>query len=290
MRMKAEANDLKIIVGTKESKLAMLQTNWMIKKLKKNNPLTEFEIKVIKSKGDIEQELLDGKVDIAVRSMKEMPLMLTEKLDFIIPLREDARNALILKAPYKGIEDLPQGAKIGTESKVNGYQIRVYREDLQTILVRGNIDTRIRMLQEEGLDGIILEMAGLKRLGLQEHITQCFSIDQMIPIPCQGILGIEVKEKNHQLVDIVRTIEDPISTIQYQAESAFMKAVNDSYQTPIGAYCRVEGTHMRLKALIGDEEGRHIVVKELCGPLGAQEDMGIQMASILKKALELRRF
>lgn len=304
--MKAEVNHLKIIVGTRGSKLAIAQTMWVIEKLKKHHSLVEFETKIIKTKGDmdqetrlnkigdkgvfisaIEEELLAGTIDMAVHSMKDMPSVLTEGLCFAaIPRREDARDALILKKGYQSIEDLPYGAKIGTGSKRRGYQIQVYREDLQIVPIRGNIDTRIRKLQEEDYDGIILAAAGLNRLGLQEYINYCFPIDDMIPSPCQGILAIEVKVNNHLLLDRLKVLEDPISTIQYQAERAFMKAINGGCQIPMGAYCKVEGSHLRLKGLLGDEEGNHLVIKELCGPIGSEMQIGTELAHVLKNIVQ----
>ena len=305
--MKVEAYNLKIIVGTRGSKLAVTQTKWVIEKLKKHYPLVEFEVKIIKTKGDIDQEthldkigdkgiftsaieeeLLDQKIDIAVHSMKDMPSTLPEGLCFAaIPLREDARDALILKKQYQSIEDLPKGAKIGTSSKLRGCQIQVYREDLQIVPIRGNIDTRIKKLYEDDFDGIILAVAGLKRLGLEEHISYCFPIDKMIPSPCQGILAIEVQMENHLLLEMIQSIEDPISTVQYQAERAFMKTINGGCQIPMGAYCMVEGTHLRLKGLLGDEEGKHLIVKEVCGPIGSEVQMGVELAQILKKELKV---
>lgn len=302
--MKAEEKNLKIIVGTRGSKLATTQTMWVIKKLKNNYPSVEFEMKTIETKGDIDQEicledkgifisaiedeLLEEKIDMAVYSVKDMPRSLAGGLCLAaIPQREDARDALLLKKGYSSIEDLPKGAKIGTESIRRGCQIQVYREDLQIVSIRESIETRIRKLNEGDFDGIILAAAGLKRLELEEHITYCFPIDQMIPSPCQGILAIEVKEDNHLLLEMIQTIEDPISTIQYQAERAFMKAINGGCQIPMGAYCMVEGAHLRVKGLLGDVAGKRLVVKELNGPIGSQEQLGIELANVLKKKLEL---
>ena len=304
--MKDEESKLKIVVGTRGSKLATTQTNWVINKLKANYPNVEFEMRIIKTKGDMDQEtrldkmgdkgiftsaleeaLSNDEIDIAVHSMKDMPSKLPEGLCFAaVPVREDARDALILKEGYMSIEDLPQGAKIGTGSKRRSYQLQALRSDLQIVPIRGNIDTRLRKLKEENLDGIVLAAAGLKRLGLQEHISYCFPVDMLIPAPCQGILAIEVKENHKLILDMIESIEDPITTIQYQAERAFMAGINGGCHIPMGAYCMVDGTHLRIKGLLGDEEGEHLIVKEVSGPIGTQEQMGFELAQVLKKQLE----
>lgn len=167
---------MKVVVGTRGSKLALTQTNWVIDELKKNNPEVDFEIKIIKTKGDlvqhlsldkigdkglfvkeIEQQLLYKEIDIAVHSMKDMPSCLPAGLKFAgIPKREDPRDVLILKEGYTSIDDLPQGAKIGTGSKRRKYQLLRARPDLEIVPIRGNIDTRVRKIEDENLDGVVL--------------------------------------------------------------------------------------------------------------------------------------
>ena len=296
---------MKIIVGTRGSKLATTQTMWVIKRLEKNYPLVKFEMKIIKTKGDIDQEtrldkigdkgiftsaleeaLINDEIDMAVHSMKDMPASLPEELCLAaVPLREDARDALILKEGYGSLADLPKGAKIGTGSKRRGYQLLACREDLCIKPIRGNIDTRINKLKSGEYDGIILAAAGLKRLGLEKKITYCFSVDEIVPAPCQGMLAIEVKASNKLLLDIIKGIEDPITTIQYQAERTFMKEINGGCHIPMGAYCSVEGAHIRVKGLLGDEEGKHLVVKEMCGPIGTQEQVSKELANVLTNKL-----
>lgn len=303
--MKAEELKLNIVVGTRGSKLALTQTNWIVEKLKQNYPFIHFEIKVIKTKGDVDQEtrldkigdkgiftsaienqLLNDEIDLAVHSMKDMPSDLPEGLCFAtVPVREDARDALILDKGYTSLEDLPKGAKIGTGSKRRAYQLQTYRPDLEILPIRGNIDTRLRKLHEENLDGIVLAAAGLKRLGLEECISYCFPIQMMVPSPCQGILALEVKADNKVILDILKSIEDPISSIQAKAERAFMKEINGGCHIPMGAYCEVEGTHVRVTGLLGDEDGEHLVVKEMSGPVGVEEVVGIELAKALKEQL-----
>jgi len=297
---------LKIVLATRGSRLATTQTNWIIKKLKAAYPDVEFEMKIIKMKDDmnqegrldkigdrgtfnaiIEEELASGGIDLAVCSMKDIPFNLPKGFCLaVIGVRDDPRDAIILMNDYHSIEELPQGARIGIESKCIGYQLQTMRPDLEIVHTDGEIDTRIRALKEENLEGIVLAVADLKRLGLEEHITYCFGVDEIIPAPGQGILVIEAKEENPILRQMIQAIEDPISTIQYQAEYSFMREINTGYQVVMGAYCSVDGMHLRMKGLLGDKEGKHLVVKEMSAPVGAEEQLGIELGQELKRQLE----
>lgn len=297
---------MKVVVGTRGSKLALTQTKWVISELKKHYPEIEFEIKVIKTKGDliqnkpldkigdkgiftreIEEELVSGEIDLAVHSMKDMPSTLPDGLKFVgVPRREDARDALILKKGYNALEDLPQGATIATGSKRRKYQLLAYRSDLNIVPIRGNIDTRLRKMEEQGLDGIVLAAAGMHRIHLQEKITCYLPMHIMLPAPAQGALAIEVKEENKAIQEMLQAIEDPISTIQITAERAFMDAINGGCHMPIGAYCEVEGTRLRMCGLLGDEEGEKLVVKELSARVGAEKELGSELAKTLRKEFE----
>ena len=219
---------MKIIVGTRGSKLAVTQTNWVINKLKEKHPEVEFETKIIKTKGDliqnvsldkigdkglfvkeIEQQLIDGQIDMAVHSMKDMPSNLPEGLKFAsIPKREDARDVLVLKEGYSSINDLPNGAKVATGSKRRKYQLLKYRPDLNIVPIRGNIDTRIRKIVDENLDGVVLAASGLLRVGLEDKITYYIPKDIMIPAPAQGALAIEIRENSKDIEEIINSLKD----------------------------------------------------------------------------------
>jgi len=223
---------MKIVVGTRGSKLALIQTNWAVEELKKANPGIEFEIKVIKTKGDlvthlplhkigdkglftkeIEQQLLNREIDLAVHSMKDMPSILPQGLKFAnVPRREDPRDILVLKENYKTIEDLPHGARIGTGSKRRIYQLLKYRPDLEIVPIRGNIDTRIRKIEDENLHGIVLAAAGLLRAGLEERISSYLPTNIMIPAPAQGALALEIRENDSHMEEIISHIKDETSS------------------------------------------------------------------------------
>lgn len=294
---------MKVVVGTRGSKLALTQTQWVIHELEKHYPHVTFEIKVIKTKGDliqnkpldkigdkglftkeIEHELLSGEIDFAVHSMKDMPSELPEGLKFTVtPRREDARDALILKEGYETLEDLPQGATIATGSKRRKYQLLAYRPDLNIVPIRGNVDTRLRKMEEQNLDGIVLAAAGLRRIGLEERITTYLPMHIMLPAPSQGALAIEIRQGDAKIEELLQVLEDPISSIQIEAERAFMDAINGGCHMPIGAYCEVEGTELRMVGLLGDEAGELLVVKELSAHVGMERELGRELAKVLRK-------
>ena len=294
---------MKIIVGTRGSKLALIQTNWVVEELKKANPDIEFEIKIIKTKGDlitnlplhkigdkglftkeIEQQLLDKEIDLAIHSMKDMPSVLPKGLKFAnIPKREDPRDVLILREEYSSIEDLPKGAKIGTGSKRRIYQLLKYRPDLEIVPIRGNIDTRIKKIEDENLHGIVLAAAGLIRAGLENRISYYIPTNIMVPAPAQGALAIEIRENDSIIENIVSHIKDEITEAQVAAERGFLTGVNGSCHVPMGAYCEINDDNMILTGLYGDENGDKLVIKSLEGKIEDASKLGFELADKVLK-------
>ena len=294
---------MKIIVGTRGSKLALVQTNWVVEELKKANPGVEFEIKVIKTKGDlvthlplhkigdkglftkeIEQQLLDKEIDLAIHSMKDMPSALPEGLKFAsVPKREDPRDVLVLKEEYTSIDDLPNGAKIGTGSKRRTYQLLKYRPDLEIIPIRGNIDTRIKKIEDENLHGVVLAAAGLIRAGLEECISYYIPTDIMVPAPAQGALAIEIRENDSVIEEIVSHIKDEMTEIQVAAERGFLTGVNGSCHVPMGAYCDIKDDNIILTGLYGDEDGNKLIIKSLEGKVKDASKLGFELADMVLK-------
>ena len=295
---------MKLVVGTRGSNLALVQTNWVVDQLKKNNPNIEFEIKIIKTKGDlikdlpldkigdkglfvkeIEKSLLDKEIDMAVHSMKDMPSYLPEGLKFAhSPRREDPRDALIFREGYKTLEDLPQGAKIGTGSKRRKYQLLKHRPDLEIVPIRGNIETRIKKIETENLDGVVLAASGLRRAGLEEKIDYYIPTDIMLPAPAQGILALEIREDDKETEKIIDSIKDNITKVQIDAERGFLIGVNGSCHIPMGAYCEVDGEKITLTGLYGDGDGKKIVIQSKEGTLADAQKIGYELAkSVLKE-------
>ena len=295
---------MKLVVGTRGSNLALVQTNWVVDQLKKENPGVEFEVKIIKTKGDlikdlpldkigdkglfvkeIEKSLLDGEIDMAVHSMKDMPSYLPEGLKLAhSPQREDPRDALIFKEGYKSLDDLPQGARIGTGSKRRKYQLLKHRPDLEIVPIRGNIETRIKKIETEKLDGVVLAASGLRRAGLDDKIDYYIPTDIMLPAPAQGILALEIREDDKETEKIIDSIKDDITKIQIDAERGFLIGVNGSCHIPMGAYCEIEGEKITLTGLYGDGEGKKIVVQSQVGTLADAPKIGYELAkSVLKE-------
>jgi hydroxymethylbilane synthase/uroporphyrinogen III methyltransferase/synthase len=300
---------MKIKVGTRGSKLALAQTNYVVDRLKAAYPENEYEIEIITTKGDIdltrpldaigskgifvdeiEEALLADKIQLAVHSMKDMPDTIKEGLVFADAWeREDPRDVLILKEA-KSLAELPQGANIATGSKRRSYQLLKLRPDINICPIRGNIDSRIRKLHEglpDGtkLDGIILAAAGLHRLNIKDEILEYFSIDDMIPAPAQGRLAIEVAEANKDLLDMVNALSDEGSRQITFLERGFLKAIGGDCHLPIGAYANEAGGQFTLKALFGNEDGSKISSVEVKGGTANQE-MIDEAVSQIRRQLE----
>ena len=297
---------MKIVVGTRGSNLALIQTNWVVDELKKANPDVEFEVKIIKTKGDlikdlpldkigdkglfvkeIEKSLLNKEIDMAVHSMKDMPSYLPEGLKFASsPKREDPRDVPIFKEGYKSIEDLPKGARIGTGSKRRKYQLLKHRPDLEIVPIRGNIETRIKKIETENLDGVVLAASGLKRAGLEEKIDYYIPTDIMLPAPAQGILALEIRENDEETESIINSIKDDITKVQIDAERGFLIGVDGSCHIPMGAYCDIDGDKIKLTGLYGDGEGKKIIIKSQEGTIEDASKIGYELAKSVLKEFE----
>lgn len=246
-------------IGSRGSKLALIQTEYVKKQMEERFPEDSFEIVIIRTKGDkvqdkpmdqiggsglfvkeIERALMAGEIDLAVHSMKDTPCELPEGLCFVPPWkREDPRDVLILRE-YKSLEELPQKAVIATGSKRRALQLLKVRKDLQIVDIRGNVDTRIKKMQEQKLDGLVLAAAGLHRLEKQECITQYFDPKEMIPAPTQGTLAIELKKENQTLLHKLSTFSDQKTTLEAEAEREFLKEMGADCHLPVGAFAQVE--------------------------------------------------
>lgn len=299
---------MKIVVGSRGSKLALTQSNWVINKLKEHRPDIDFELKVVKTKGDriqnvaldkigdkglfvkeIETLLLEGKIDVAIHSMKDMPSELPQGLKFTyIPEREDPRDVIILKEGYNTIDDLPLGAIIASGSKRRKYQLLKYRPDLNIVPIRGNIETRINKIESENLDGTILALAGINRLGLINDIpykVQPVSMDIILPAPAQGALAIEIREGNSEIDEVFACLSHKDTEITVSSERAFLKAVDGSCHIPIGAYGVIKGSTLILTGLLGTDCGEKLVIKTIEGHINKPIELGEKLAKLILKEL-----
>ena len=247
---------MKYIIGTRGSKLALAQTESVCRRLRENYPEHEFEIQIIRTKGDrilhkplhqigdkglfvgeIEEKIQSGEIHMGVHSMKDMPAEPAQGLVFTKAWnREDSRDVLILRE-VGSLDELPAGAVIATGSIRREAQLKRIRPDICVTGIRGNVDTRLRKMEEEKLDGIVLAAAGLHRLGLQERITQYLEPEQVVPSPAQGTLALEVRKEDWKLRQMLDRLSDPETDRMVRAERLFLKCTGGDCHMPVGAYC-----------------------------------------------------
>lgn len=260
----------KIIIGSRGSILALAQSELIKSKLEKNFPDLEFEIKVIVTKGDkdlvsnwnnstkslksfftkeIEVELLNGDIDIAVHSMKDMPILNPKGLICgAVPDREDVRDVFISKNGKK-LSEQPKGAIIGTSSLRRTMNLKRYRDDFNIKQLRGNIHTRLKKLETEDYDGIILAAAGLKRVGLEDKITEYLSPVEFLPAPAQGALYIQCREKDEYICKMLESIHNIKVEKLVEIEREFSKIFDGGCHTPMGCYTTLDGDRVKLSGV-----------------------------------------
>ncbi|MDO8643456.1 MAG: hydroxymethylbilane synthase [bacterium] len=260
-----------IRIGTRSSKLALWQSNWVSDQIQKKFPSIKVTLVPIKTTGDkildvslskiggkglfikeIEDNLLEDKVDLAVHSLKDMPALLPEGLILAAhPPREDPRDALVSR---KGIlfKNLPKGAVVGTSSLRRSCQLKAQRRDLNYKDLRGNVDTRLKKLKEGEFDAVILAAAGLKRLSLGGGITEYLDL---IPSVGQGALGIEIRADDTEVKNIVSFLDHPQTRASVSVERAFLKEMEAGCQVPLGCHARFEGEKMHIESFLSDVEG-----------------------------------
>lgn len=276
----------KIIVGSRRSKLAMTQTNWVIDQLKKIGAPFTFDLKEIVTKGDeilnvtlskvggkglfvkeIEQAMLKKEIDIAVHSMKDMPAVLPDGLVIgTIPEREDPRDVLISKE-NRSLRDLPAGAIVGTSSLRRKAQILNIRPDLEIKWIRGNIDTRLKKLETEEYDAIILAAAGLSRMGWKaEVVSEYLEPSDCIPAVGQGALAIECRKDDEEILQWLAKLNCPKTNRAVQAERAFLNKIGGSCQVPVGGYAVINAEDdVVLNAFVASGNGKTIFKETVVG-------------------------
>jgi len=275
---------MKYIIGSRGSRLALIQTKYVQDKLAKTYPEHTFEIQIIKTKGDkiqnkpldkiggkglfvkeIEEKIISGEIHMGVHSMKDMPSTPAKGLVFTKAWkREDPRDVLILRTA-KHLSDLREGAVIGTGSKRRAFQLLKQRPDLKIVNIRGNVDTRLRKMEEEKLDGIVLAAAGLIRLGMEDVITQYLEAEEMISAPAQGVLALEVREDQKELQRMLDVFSDEETVREVCAERSFLEQMRGSCHTPAGARCQKTEQGYKLDAMFGSEDGSRQVYTKVYG-------------------------
>ncbi len=284
----------KIRIGSRGSKLALWQTDFVINRIKEFYPELSFEKSIIKTKGDkllevalskigdkglftkeIEKEILAGRIDLAVHSMKDMPTMITEGLTIgaILP-RENPRDVLLAR-DGKRLAKLPAGASVGTSSLRRRAQLLSIRPDLNIVELRGNIDTRIGRLLNKELDAIVLAAVGVARLGYEDFVTE--ELDIMSAVG-QGAIMVETRRDDQEILDIIGKLDDPPSRVTVTAERAFLATLEGGCQIPVGCLAKIQGDSLVLDGLVSDLQGRKVFQGRLQGPLDMAEQLGQDLA------------
>jgi hydroxymethylbilane synthase len=295
----------RLVVGTRGSRLALLQTQLVIDALRARHPENEIEVREVRTEGDqrpdaslaaiggqgvfvkeIEAALLRGDVDFAVHSLKDVPPELSAGLTLAaVPARADPRDALVTRAGAS-LEALPPGARIGTGSARRAVQLRALQPDIETADIRGNVDTRLRKVDEGQYDGVVLALAALERLGVRERATQVFGLDVMVPAVGQGALVVEARGYDGELLELLRSIEDAASRLAVEAERAFLGRLGSGCTLPVGALAAIEGDAVRIRGMLADEAGDRIVRDELSGPASEAVALGARLAEQLLESID----
>jgi len=289
-----------IKIGTRGSLLATTQSSWVKKQIEDHHSGVTVELVKITTKGDkivdvplakvggkglfvkeLEEALIRKEVDLAVHSMKDVPAELPASLHLgIIPKREDPRDVFISNQ-YRSLADLPSGAKVGTSSLRRKAQLAKLRPDLIINDLRGNLDTRLRKLDEKLFDAIILAAAGLNRLGMSSRATSYFASDEMLPAVGQGALGIELRRDDDDLLTGLAFLNDAQTAVTVRAERAFLFRLEGGCQVPIGAFCKADGDLLHLTGLIASVEGDTVIKGTGNGTWAKADGVGTQLAEEL---------
>ncbi|MGA8573791.1 MAG: hydroxymethylbilane synthase [Desulfobaccales bacterium] len=298
--MPAPPPETKIRLGTRGSALALAQARWVKEQLTGRHPHCRVELVVIKTTGDtirdvplaqvggkglfikeIEEALLSGRVDLAVHSLKDMPAQVPAGLMLgAVPAREDHRDAFISNR-YANLKAIPAGGRIGTGSLRRQSQILHLRPDLEVVPLRGNVDTRLKKMENLGLAALILAAAGLHRLGLGQAYRGLLPETEMLPAVGQGALGLEVRADDRRLNELLAFLDHPPSRVAVTGERAFLARLEGGCRVPVAALGRLAGDSLTLEALICDPEGKRCLRDRASGPQDQAWALGTELADRL---------
>ncbi|BDG59224.1 hydroxymethylbilane synthase [Caldinitratiruptor microaerophilus] len=313
-----------IRVATRGSRLALAQTEWVVARLREAHPGLDFQVVTLRTAGDrtqragiplsrvggkglftreLEEALLDGRVDLAVHSLKDLPSDLPSGLTLgCVPPREDPRDAL-LSPDGRGLRDLAPGTRVGTSSLRRTAQLRRLRPDLELAPVRGNVDTRLRKLATGQYGALVMAAAGLHRLGLRDRISAYLAPEECLPAAGQGALGIEVRDGDEAILALLRPLHDPVTAAAVRAERAFLARLTEELegrgpvpgdpaagvpgqapplsgtcQVPVAAHAALDGDRLHLHGLVALPDGSRVVKAAGDGPADAPEQLGRAVA------------
>ena len=287
-----------VVIGTRGSRLALRQSEITLAGLQTAHPDVLFQVREIQTSGDksdrslseiggrgvfvieLERALLERDIDIAVHSLKDLPSAETEGLTLAAFLpRDDPRDVLISRSGAI-LGSLPPDASIGTGSPRRAAQLCAIRPDIRIEDIRGNIDTRLRKVEEGQYDAIVLAAAGLARLGWLDRASEIFDVDTMLPAVGQGAIAVQVRTDDERVTGLVRSADDAATRAAVTAERAFERRLGGGCEAPIAAYAVIDGLGLRLRALVGNEDGS-IIRGDAGGLLNEPDNLGIDLAERL---------
>ena len=287
-------------IGTRASKLALWQANLIALALSTKYPEANIELVHVTTKGDkvldsplskiggkglftkeLEMAMLEGKVDLAVHSLKDVPVELPPEFTIAAVTKREVPFDAFVSNKYKSFKELPKGAKVGTSSLRRRAQLLAVRSDLQIDNLRGNVDTRLKKLDEGDFDGIILAAAGLRRLGHERRISEILPTSLMLPAVGQGVIAIETLAGNNEVIDMLKFLNDADTEAATNAERAFLKVVEGGCQVPVGVFGTVEGNKITVEAVIASIDGQKIIRDKLVGSVEDSIKLGETLANKL---------
>lgn len=285
----------RVIIGTRGSTLALRQAKIVVSLLQEQEPNVEYRVEVVSTRGDriqdrpismlgdkgvfvrpLEQALLSGRVDIAVHSLKDVPsdVETTGLVLAAFPQRADPRDVLVSRFNTSFL-DLPGGARLGTGSIRRRAQLQELRPDVQILSIRGNVDTRLRKLEQGEYDAVVLAAAGLSRLGLLARVSEYFSVDAVVPDAGQGILALQTRDTGG-VRDLAASIDNLDVRAAAIAERAVLRALNADCHSPVGAYAATDGAALRLQGFAADDSGQSLHRVSEVGSVEAAEEIGVR--------------
>jgi hydroxymethylbilane synthase len=287
-------------IATRSSPLALWQAEEVSRRLKSLYPELDVQLVTMKTKGDkildaplakvggkglfvkeLEAGMLAGEADIAVHSMKDVPVEFPEGLELsLIMQREDPRDAFVSNR-YENLSEMPDGALVGTSSLRRQTQIREGYPELKIDWLRGNVNTRLKKLDDGEFDAIILAAAGLKRLGFEDRIRSCLEPEESLPAIGQGAIGIEARSGDEQVRQLIAPLADVDTTLRVQAERAMNETLNGGCQVPLAGYAVLEGDQLYLRGLVGEPDGSVVLRSEIRGASSDAVSLGVKLAEDL---------
>ncbi|MCC6176565.1 MAG: hydroxymethylbilane synthase [Chloroflexi bacterium] len=286
-------------VATRGSVLALRQTNDVVDMLRAMHPEMSVEIVSVSTPGDrdkstplttlgqgvfvkgVEEQLLDGRVDVAVHSLKDVPTAPTPGLEIgAYPLRADPRDGLVCRVG-RNLASLPERARVATGSPRRAAQLLALRSDLQIVAVRGNLDTRLRKLRDGEFDGLMLAVAGLQRLNRLDELDQAFEVDECTPAAGQGTLAVQCRTDDAPVRALLARLDDAATRAEAQAERAFLAALGGGCELPAGAVAQVHGSVLHLIGVVASADGRSLVRERIAGGLDDPAGVGRELAERL---------